>query len=245
MTERCMERLRPDQFRTLREDTPLAYLPLGILEWHGPQNPMGLDGVKAHALCEHVAERVGGIVFPTLYYGSPPATNYLEVDHFHPTIPETYGLPAENFSTDLFNFGKRVDQWHLFGQLLDQTLRQIARYGFEATLVLSGHYPLKMQQYLTISFQRDFGIPIWFGHEGETCEPPEGDHAAQWETSITWALEPDTVDPASFPSAGEPNPPGVFGDPVAEITAELAEANLQRAIGGLVDQARVLLKQRL
>ena len=68
MTERCMERLRPDQFRTLREETPLAYLPLGILEWHGPQNPLGLDGVKAHALCRRVADQVGGIVFPTLYY---------------------------------------------------------------------------------------------------------------------------------------------------------------------------------
>ena len=69
--ERQMERLRPDQFRKLRNQTPLAYLPLGILEWHGPHNPVGLDGVKAHAICRRVAERSGGVVFPTLYYAPP------------------------------------------------------------------------------------------------------------------------------------------------------------------------------
>ena len=32
MTERRMERLRPEQFPRLRQEMPLAYLPLGILE---------------------------------------------------------------------------------------------------------------------------------------------------------------------------------------------------------------------
>ncbi len=244
MTERRMERLRPDQFRRLRQEMPLAYLPLGILEWHGPQNPMGLDGVKAHAVCRRVAEQVGGIVFPTMYYGPPPASNYVEVDGFRPEFTAAYGLPDDHFATNRFRFGDRVDQWHLFGRVLDQALRQIARYGFEAILVLSGHYPLRMQQYVTIGIQRDFGIPVWFGHEGESCDPPEGDHAGWWETSVTMALEPDTVDPGAFPSAGEPNPPGVGGKPVSEVTPEVARHNLERAVVGLVSQARTLLEQR-
>ena len=239
-----IERLRPDQLRELRDRTPLAYLPLGILEWHGPQNPIGLDGVKAHALCVRAAQTTGGAVFPTLYYGPPAATNYLEVDHFDPAFSEAYGLPEENHTTDKFSFGSRVEQWHLFDRILDQAMRQIARYGFEAILVLSGHYPLRPQQSLAICFERDFGIPVWLGHEGQTFEPPDGDHAAQWETSVTLALEPDTVDMAAFPKPGAPNPPGVYGEPVSDVTPDLAEQNLRRALDGLISKAQELLYRR-
>ena len=239
-----IERLRPQQLQELRTKTPLAYLPLGILEWHGPQNPVGLDGVKAHALCLHAAQATGGGVFPTLYYGPPPATNYLDVDYFDPAISEAYGLPEENYSTNKFSFDSRVEQWHLFDRVLDQAMRQIARYGFEAILVLCGHYPLTQQQSLAISFERDFGIPVWMGHEGQNVEPPDGDHAAQWETSVTLAVEPDTVDVAAFPKAGEPNPPGVFGQPVSDVTLELAERNMRRAVDGLVSKAQELLDRR-
>ena len=78
----------------------------------------------------------------------------------------------------------------------------------------------------------------------QACDPQQGDHAAQWETSVTWAAEPDTVDPRKFPAKGEPNPPGVMGEPVADITPELAGANMQRAVDGLASQARALLDQR-
>lgn len=242
--ERRIERLRPAQLRRLRDETPLAYLPLGILEWHGPQNPLGLDGVKAHALCLRAAATGGGIVFPTLYYGPPAAANYLDVDGYQPQIPQTYGLPPEHFTSDKFKFGSRLEQWHLFDCVLDQALRQIARYGFEVIIVLSGHYPLRNQQAITISFEREFGIPVWFGHEGQLCQPPEGDHAAQWETSLTLALAPETVDVDLFPAPGEPNPPGVHGKAVADVTVDLAESNLQRSLAAITNKARELLDRR-
>lgn len=242
-SERRMERLQPKQMRDLRDTVPLAYLPLGILEWHGPQNPLGLDGVKAHALCVRAAHESGGVVFPTLYYGTPPAANFLDVDGYHPDIPEAYGVPQEHYTTDAFRFGTRVDQWHLFDRILDQSLRQIGRFGFRAILVISGHYPLRNQQSITTSFQREFKIPIWFGHEGEVCDPREGDHAAQWETSLTLALEPDTVDTDAFPGRDAPNPPGVHGKPVADITPQLAADNLRRCLDGIVGKAKELVDQ--
>ena len=243
-TERRTERLRPQQLRELREQTPLAYLPLGILEWHGTHNPVGLDGVKAHALCMRAAEKTGGLVYPTLYYGTPPATNFMDVDGFDPYYCEVYGLPPENFTTDKFGFGTRLEQWHLFDKVLDQALRQIARHGFEAIYVMSGHYPLRNQQSVSVGFQRDMGIPVYLGHEGETADPPDGDHAAQWETSITLALEPDTVDMTEIPAKGQPNPPGVAGKPIADVTPELAQQNLDRALAGVVAKANQLLAAR-
>ena len=241
-TERRMERLRPEQFRDLRKQAPLAWLPLGILEWHAPQNPLGLDGVKAHAICLKAAAEVGGVVFPTMYYGPPPTSTYLDVEHYDPFIPKTYDLPEENFTTDKFGFPSKADQWDLFGRVLDSALRQIARYGFKAVVILSGHYPLQIHKIPTVLVERELGLKTWFGHEGMVAEPRDGDHAGQWETSITWALEPDTVDPDKFPAKGEPNYPGVMGQPIADITPELAQKNLDRALKGLTAKGKELLE---
>lgn len=60
---------RPKQLVTERENLPVAYLPLGVLEWHGYHNPLGLDGVKAESVLKHLREKLGGIVMPSLYWG--------------------------------------------------------------------------------------------------------------------------------------------------------------------------------
>lgn len=63
------ELLRPSEVKALQEQCPVVYLPVGSLEWHGVQNPLGTDGLKAHAICCEAALRYGGVVLPTLYLG--------------------------------------------------------------------------------------------------------------------------------------------------------------------------------
>jgi creatinine amidohydrolase len=63
------ELLRPSQVKALRARCPIAYIPIGSLEWHGVQNPLGTDGLKAHAVCCEAALRHGGVVLPTLFLG--------------------------------------------------------------------------------------------------------------------------------------------------------------------------------
>jgi creatinine amidohydrolase len=63
------ELLRPSEVRSLQEQCPVVYMPVGSLEWHGVQNPLGTDGLKAHAICCEAALRYGGVVLPTLYLG--------------------------------------------------------------------------------------------------------------------------------------------------------------------------------
>lgn len=46
---------------------PVAYLPLGTLEWHGPHMPLGADGIQSKELFVRVAEKVGGVVLPMLF----------------------------------------------------------------------------------------------------------------------------------------------------------------------------------
>ena len=240
--ERRFERLRPEQIRILREPFPLAFLPLGAIEWHGPQNPIGLDGLKAHGICLRVAERTGGLVFPPLYYGAPPTTRFTDGDDYHPAFAEAYGVPEENFLPERFAFPRPVEQWEVYTRLLDETLRMIARFGFEAIFALAGHYPMSELNHICQAFEREQGIPVLLTKE--SLIPGSGDHAGQWETSLMLGIEPDLVDEKAFPPAGQPNPPACGGKPVSEVTRELAESNLSATIEALIAEVSKLMDRR-
>src|SRR5437867_258873 len=64
------ELMRPPEIAQARARLPLAFIPIGPLEWHGPHLPMGMDGLHAHTVAVEVARRVGGVVLPTYYLGS-------------------------------------------------------------------------------------------------------------------------------------------------------------------------------
>src|SRR4028118_2380513 len=51
-------------------EAPLCYLPLGTLEWHGEHAAVGLDALKAHAVCVLAAKRSGGLVAPPIYWST-------------------------------------------------------------------------------------------------------------------------------------------------------------------------------
>ncbi|MFD1451368.1 MULTISPECIES: creatininase family protein [Oceanobacillus] len=47
----------------------IAILPIGAVEAHGPHLPLGTDNILAERLSQKIAERVNGLVLPTLPYG--------------------------------------------------------------------------------------------------------------------------------------------------------------------------------
>lgn len=49
--------------------TKIAILPIGAVEAHGPHLPLGTDNLLAERLSKKLAERVEGLVLPTLPYG--------------------------------------------------------------------------------------------------------------------------------------------------------------------------------
>lgn len=65
-----LERMRPDQIDAARRERAAIYLPFGALEWHGYHNPVGLDCLKAHEQLVGLAQRVGGVVYPPVYFGA-------------------------------------------------------------------------------------------------------------------------------------------------------------------------------
>ena len=51
------EELLPEEYVQKIKEMPVAYLPLGTLEWHGPHMPLGADGIQSKELFVRVAEK--------------------------------------------------------------------------------------------------------------------------------------------------------------------------------------------
>ena len=65
-----LEYLRPGQIQEERARCPIVYLPVAPLEWHGPAMPFGTDPLMAQELARAAALRIGGVVMPTVFFGT-------------------------------------------------------------------------------------------------------------------------------------------------------------------------------
>ncbi len=240
--------LRPAQLKRRREALPVAYLPLGTLEWHGLHNPLGLDGIKAEELSAFIAREVGGIVMPTLYWGDhrgvlaelvfdPSVSDWLPegtVDHTG-EIESCSGVPKELLRKNAERM-EREGGWRLFRENVRNALFEVESLGFERVVVVPGHYPEHGPASEAIeAYTRNGGalrtlvLPDSRYDESGTA----GDHAAAFETSMMLALRPELVDLEALPSDGEVW--GVLGDdPRVHASAEFG----WRIVNRLCDVAR-------
>jgi len=230
---------RPDQIRARRDACPVVYIPIGTLEWHGPQNPVGADTLQAEGLAVRCAERGGGLVFPPLYYGESRVESLMEANaKDRRDIAEAMGLPPENFLPDRQPFTP-TEQVLGYQRLLLHILAEAESLGFQLGVIVAGHYPLIDHARAAVSLfsQRD-----WSRHHGmlawacvdyllvRDAWPQSGDHAAVWETSHLMALHPETVDLGRLPPRGE-KLTGIMvsSQPPQDSTAEFGQATLDAA----------------
>ena len=93
---------------------PLAILPLGSLEFHGPHNPLGADSIIISGIAERVTARTGGLLFPVIQFTQCPA----HTAHFRGTLsvrPEVMTMYVAD------------------------VLRNILHVGFRKVFILNGH----------------------------------------------------------------------------------------------------------
>jgi creatinine amidohydrolase len=71
---------------------PLAILPLGSLEFHGPHNPLGADSIIISGIAENVAARTKALLFPTIEFTQCPAhtANFLGTVSIRPDVMTMY-----------------------------------------------------------------------------------------------------------------------------------------------------------
>lgn len=203
------EEMMPHQVVAARQAKPVAYLPIGTIEWHGQQNALGLDTLKAHALCVRAAESGGGLALPPLWWGEHREIQLMEAEHDPDgKIAGCMDLPPENFAPGYMG-GKTVEeQVHAYNDLLYHCYHQIASLGFKALFVMCGHYPLSGYASQTAAvFMRQKPLRIFAASEheivGDLAEEMgilPGDHAARWETSLLMALRPGLTDLSRLPA---------------------------------------------
>jgi creatinine amidohydrolase len=229
--------LLPHELRARLAERPVAYLPLGTLEWHGEHNALGADAIISAGLFERAARAFGGVVLPPLFVG--PDRTRLEPDG-----TQLQGMDYADVTTP----PRRLDgscYWvpeGLFLLLLESIIAQAARAGFKA-IVADGHGPSRWAlgrhadgweaQYgvRIVSVQRDFPMN-WRS---------QVDHAARNETSLMLALRPDLVDLARLPSDRAVWPQGVGGEDPRDASAEYGEECIAASLALLEAKLRELL----
>lgn len=87
MYERVLyEELTPRAFAQRLAKAPIAYLPLGTLEWHGEHLPLGADGLQARGFFERQSR-------PAAHFGNPPLRAGPHMLAEHPREVERVAVP--------------------------------------------------------------------------------------------------------------------------------------------------------
>lgn len=199
------ERMFPDELEAALAACPVVYFPYGLCEPHGPQNSVGLDALKAHAICCRAAQEHGGIVAPSDYW------------HIH-EIGLYASWAAENVG-EVRSWLTAMPPWMHFKNICYH-LRAADALGFHAAILLTGHYGPNWEDLKTLIdiVQPNFAMRIYGLPDFEANVPgfdgdgnSGGDHAGKVETSLLWALEPDCVDVSRFPPEDEAGPHFAMG----------------------------------
>ncbi|MDP9362965.1 MAG: creatininase family protein [Chloroflexota bacterium] len=174
-------------------EAPICYLPLGVLEWHGEHAAVGLDGIKAQAVCDAAARRSGGVVVPAIWWGADEREDLPDGSYLTGGIEagERYHVPGSMF-------------WirpETFRDLLLDAYEAMRRRGFRAIVVVAGHWSPRV--YLPTvrasgaAFAARHPEVGWLMLTDQEVVPDldyRMEHAAGGETSLLMAIRPDLVD---------------------------------------------------
>lgn len=241
------EEMLPHEVVAAREKCPIAYVPIGGIEWHGEQNCLGLDTVKAHALAMRCAEQGGGLAFPALFWGENRETHLMEANHDpEGKIAEKMNLPRENFAPGYMHRAPDV-QDRAYIDLLVHMMHELQSLGFKVIVLIAGHYPLLRHAKAAVElYSLDGKARAWAvtGYELVRDQIPDaGDHAAAWETSLMMALRPDLVDLSVLPKDTSVPLIGVHGrDPRVHASVEYGQRGVNAVADAIVAGAHRLLE---
>ena len=235
MTRRTVqwERMFPDELESAFAECPVAWLPYGLCEPHGPQNAVGMDAIRAHECLIRAAESFGGIVAPPFYW------------HCH----ETGG--SARWAHDRIGEARpwltAYPSWFFYKSLCYH-LRAVDALGFQACVLLSGHsgphrtdvpIVLKiMERHVSVRADVLFSL----GTDDVTAfGEGQGGHAGRGETSVLWAVAPDCVDLSRLPAEDEPGPHFAMGNFVPASSRRAGERLVEFAVANCVERAQHLM----
>ena len=253
--------LRPDQILNEIAICPVAYLPFGLIEWHGPHLPLGVDALNASAVARLAAENTGGLVFPTCFLGTERERS--------PQMLEWLGLPVDDYIVGMDFPANPLPSLYaseeVFGLVVREQLRLALTWGFKLVVLLSGHAAenqLAVLDRLVAEFNASghcqvmVALPFVQNLSGVM----EVGHASKIETSVMLSLHPETVAVENLPEIPTPlrnvdwaiiDYQTFLGDPALDRTvhleddprlasAETGRQTIQRAVQQISSQVNAL-----
>ena len=212
------EFVRPARMRQVLEETPIAFLPVGCVEYHGPHLPLGVDMLTADAMCHRTAAITGGLVLPPLWL----ASGVLPLPH--------------SITVDVAVLRSAVRP----------VLRQLADGGFKVIVVFSGHGALDhlhvlreetdriMEEFPDVNALTTVWNELNAGMEGDIH-----DHGAKVETSYLMEFHPHTVDLTTLEDDPQAEHVGVYAaNPRFTASREWGIAmadNAVRRLAGIIE----------
>lgn len=169
------EEMLPHELEAAIKKFPVAYVPVGSLEWHGRHLALGNDTLKAHAILVRTARKYGGVVVPGTYWG--------HMGHWKPGCHP--GLSAQ-----------------LVDQLYTEIFKGLVTVGFKVVIGVTGHdvnEQVASLQKAVDAISADGQAAGFAMMEGSLNpdDPNVGmDHAAKWETSYLMVFRPELVEMA-------------------------------------------------
>lgn len=198
------EQMRPPEIARERARCPLAFIPIGPLEWHGPHLPLGTDGLHAHAVAVATARRTGGVVLPTYFVGTETVrlrddgAQSLTVLGFSGT-ERIVGMDFPGNSVRSLYFEESA-----FALAVRELLRLLKADGYRLLVVVNGHGAVNHQRALrrlAAEESQPPGVRVEYAMAFVPAAPPHSDpgHAEKVETSLMLAMMPDLVDLNALP----------------------------------------------
>jgi creatinine amidohydrolase len=202
---RKIAHLRPEQVLEEMQRCPVAYLPLGPLEWHGPHLPLGVDALNAENAALLAADRTGGLVLPTLYWGTererdPQMLDWLGLD------PQSYVVGMDFPANSLRSMYCSEE---ILALLVREHLRLAVRVGFRLVVLVTGHGATNQIEVLRrlateFSAETPARVIVVLPFVTNSAGIMEVGHASLIETAVMQALEPGTVRIENLPALPEP-----------------------------------------
>ena len=199
MDEIYLPLLRPGQIRERLSRTPVAFIPIGPLEWHGPHCPYGTDGLNAQHTAAEVCQRIGGVLWPTLFWGTERERR--------PDQLESLGFPKEAYVVGMDFPANPVPSSYcpeeILAILVRETLRQAGALGAKLAAVINCHGAenhMAMLRRLQVEISRTSGPRVYLFVPAPS--DGSGGHADAGETSLMMHLT-RSVDLSALPTGTE------------------------------------------
>ncbi|MEA2554449.1 MAG: creatinine amidohydrolase [Fimbriimonadaceae bacterium] len=199
--------LTPDELDKHWSKRPLAIIPWGALEWHGPHLPLGLDGIVAEAFAERVADKTQGVLLPGCWM---PIT----------TLPHPSSL---QISTEAFRL------------ILDDLLEGLYGAGARVVCIVSGHYAqgheIELYEAALRAMDSHNNLQVLAATPLEVLgDDSLLDHAGRWETAQLQSLKPELVHLEALPTELKARSCAVLGEDPRKASAEEGSQVLDKAL---------------